>query len=164
MDIDFVRVKNAFEQMGVKDFDQHYSRLHTSHLFVQIETGAITELQFYDAIQKEAGTTLTDAQIEWAWNAILLSFREESIRFLQRLSQTYRLFLLSNTNAIHLKEINRRLQQQTGISDLRLLFEKLISLMKWENENRMNSSIGMCWKMPASYPKSLCLLMICPKI
>ena len=124
IDIDFLRVKNAFEALGVKDFDKHYSQLHTSDLFVQIETGKITDTQFYNAIREEARLELSDNNIQSAWNAILLDFRVESIRFLQSLRKNYRLFLLSNTNAIHLEEINHRLQQQTGVSDLRNLFDK----------------------------------------
>ena len=46
----------------------------------------------------------------FAWNAVLLDFPENRLRFLQEIahSEKYRLFLLSNTNAFHIVEITLR--------------------------------------------------------
>jgi putative hydrolase of the HAD superfamily len=47
-----------------------------------------------------------------AWNAVLLDFPLYRLEFLQMLSTKYRLFLLSNTDAIHIAKF----ESTTGIS------------------------------------------------
>ena len=49
---------------------------------------------------------------------------QERIDFLQKLNKEKRIFLLSNTNEIHLKEVNKRIKSGNGISDFPSLFEK----------------------------------------
>lgn len=124
LDIDFNRVKKAFQNIGVSDFDQHYSKLQASHLFQNLEMGKISETDFYGAIKKQSLTPLNDEQIKAAWNSILRDFRIESMNFLKELKQHYRIFLLSNTNSIHLKEINNLLNFQLGVDELDNYFEK----------------------------------------
>jgi putative hydrolase of the HAD superfamily len=53
-----------------------------------------------------------------AWNAILLDFRVESLAVLEQLKTRYTIFLLSNTNSIHLTAFNQILLKQTGKSSL----------------------------------------------
>jgi len=49
----------------------------------------------------------TKEEIIDAWNAIILDFPENRLQFLQKLSieQDYRLFLLSNTNELHIQHV-----------------------------------------------------------
>lgn len=124
LDIDFQRLVPAFEKLGVRNFDKQFSLLKTDELFVKIETGQISSEEFLLNLRSNAGISATDDQLSLAWNAMLLEFRKESIQFLERIKPHYRLFLLSNTNAIHLIEINKILARQSHYSDLRQLFEK----------------------------------------
>ncbi len=124
IDIDFQKVKSAFEKLGISEFEKQFSQLTASSLFENLETGKISESNFYKAIQQQSSVPLADSDIKDAWNAILLDFRIESMKKLQELKQTHRLFLLSNTNAIHLTEVNNILQRQLGISNLDVFFEK----------------------------------------
>jgi putative hydrolase of the HAD superfamily len=124
IDIDFQKVKSAFENLGITEFDKQFSQFTASSLFENLETGKISETAFYTAIQQQSTIPLADIDIKNAWNAILLDFRAESMKRLQELKQTHRLFLLSNTNAIHLTEVNNILQKQLGINNLDVFFEK----------------------------------------
>ena len=59
-----------------------------------------------------------------AWNAVLLDFPLHRLEFLQKLSKKYRLFLLSNTDSIHIDTFER----ENGISfysDFYQCFEKV---------------------------------------
>lgn len=124
IDIDFQKVKAAFENLGITEFDKQFSQLTASSLFENLETGKISETDFYKAIQQQSKVPLAETDIKNAWNAILLDFRAESMKRLQELKQTHRLFLLSNTNAIHLTEVNNILHRQLGINNLDVFFEK----------------------------------------
>ena len=124
IDIDFNKVAVSFKQLGFSNFEQHYSQLQANELFQQLEKGEISDVDFYTAIQQQIDIPLSHTQIQNAWNSILLDFRIESMQLLASLKNKYRLFLLSNTNAIHLEEINAILFQQTNNSSLDSYFEK----------------------------------------
>ncbi len=49
-----------------------------------------------------------------AWNAIILFFPENRLRFIEALAKegTYRLFLLSNTNALHIKKVKEHMTEE----------------------------------------------------
>ena len=84
-------------------FNDMYSQAAANDLFDDLETGKISEANFYKEFNNRSGSNLPDDQIRNAWNAMLLDFREESLAFLGSLELKYKLFLLSNTNHIHKK-------------------------------------------------------------
>lgn len=101
IDIDYHKTINAFKNLGVTNFEHLYSQTTANPLFEDLETGEITETQFYDGVRKEANLSISDEQIKMAWNTILLDFRPTSIAYLQQLALTHSIYLLSNTNIIH---------------------------------------------------------------
>lgn len=124
IDIDFNRVTKAFLDLGIDKFENQFSQLNASQLFENLETGKISNAEFYKAIQSQTGTQLSNEAIRDAWNAILMDFRKESMNFLSSLKSKYNLYLLSNTNDIHLKKVNKILEQQLGVNDLDIYFNK----------------------------------------
>jgi glucose-1-phosphatase len=124
LDIDTAKTEAAFEQLGIKDFKNNYSLHKADSLFDDLETGKITEAVFYDGIRNISKSSLTNAEIRDAWNALLLDFRTESLAFLQQLSVKYKLYLLSNTNSIHLKAFNQIFIRDTGKTSLDSYFTK----------------------------------------
>ncbi len=101
LDIDYNLTKKAFEKLGVQDFKEMYSQAEADRLFRDLETGNIKEINFYKEFNKSSSLRLKNEEIRAAWNAMLLTFRENSLAFLNQIKTKYRLFLLSNTNAIH---------------------------------------------------------------
>jgi putative hydrolase of the HAD superfamily len=75
-------------------------------LNIQFETGQISREAFIEGLQKFIPNASAD-EILQAWSAILLDFLV-SIEFLQMLSTKYRLFLLSNTDAIHIETFEQK--------------------------------------------------------
>lgn len=124
LNIDFNKVKLAFEQLGINDFDKQFSQLTASSLFQNLETGNISNGEFYRTMLEQTGRDTSEDDIRNAWNAILLDFRKESMQFLIDNKNNYRLFLLSNTNDIHLKKLNEILLDELGEPDLDIYFEK----------------------------------------
>lgn len=107
LNIDYHLSRKAFEKLGVRNFDEMYSQSSADMLFRELETGKISEENFYNEMNKCTGLHLSPAEINQAWNAMLLDFREDSLQFLDLLKKKYKLFLLSNTNHIHIKEFNK---------------------------------------------------------
>ena len=87
------------------------------------EKGQITELQFIETFQK----FLPHADIHdirKAWNSVIGEFPLYRLEFLQMLSHKYRLFLLTNTDSIHIS----RFEHKVGVSffsDFYQCFEKV---------------------------------------
>ena len=87
------------------------------------EKGKITELQFIETFQKY----IPDAGVEdirKAWNSLIGDFPLYRLEFLQLLATKYRLFLLTNTDSIHIDHF----EHKTGMSfysDFYRCFEKI---------------------------------------
>ena len=52
LNIDFNKTKKAFEKLGVKDFDSFYTKETANPIFESLETGHISNDDFYTTIQK----------------------------------------------------------------------------------------------------------------
>ncbi len=124
LNIDYNKTISAFENLGIPNFKNNYSPLKMSSLFQDIETGKITEEDFYNGIKNITQIALTNEEIKIAWNAMLLNFRPASLPFLEKLSQQYQLYLLSNTNSIHLTAFNKIFVRDTGKPSLDAYFSK----------------------------------------
>lgn len=125
IDIDYHLTMDAFRRLGIKNFEEQYSKLRQSHLFDALEKGTITPAAFRDRIRSISSLPLTDVQIDDAWNAILIDLPEENITFLKSLKNKYRIFLLSNTNEIHEQAFTDLIQKKFGENVLKNVFENI---------------------------------------
>lgn len=108
----------AFEKLGLKKWHADLALINQ-----QFEKGEITEMEFIEGFQKYLPYATVE-EIRTAWNSILLDFPLYRLEFLQLLSKKYRLFLLSNTDAIHIDKF----EHNVGISfysDFYQCFEKV---------------------------------------
>ena len=122
--IDYGLTIRAFEKLGIKNFDQHFNQQQQNNLFDRLETGKISNGGFIKEI-KVLLPYCTREEIINAWNALLIGMPQENIKLLKDLSKQYRLFLLSNTNAIHIERINKQLGDAYGLKNLCPLFDKV---------------------------------------
>ncbi|MDX2360538.1 MAG: HAD family phosphatase [Crocinitomicaceae bacterium] len=103
INIDYDATIRAFKALGIEDFDQMYSQAMQSNLFDDIETGQITPQEFIDGILHYLPEGTTRKQVVSAWNAMILDVPHISIELLHKVkAQGYQIFMLSNTNAIHI--------------------------------------------------------------
>ena len=84
----------------------------------------ISTQHFINKLKDSLPASVTPNQIVAAWNAMILEFPLEKIALLERLSNQKRIFLLSNTNDIHIQKVARELAK---VSDKKLneYFEKV---------------------------------------
>lgn len=125
LNIDYGLTLQAFKQLGILDPESQFNQLKQTPLFDDFETGRISSNEFRAGLRSFIPRKVSDVQIDDAWNAMLLDLPQERLQLLTKLSGKFRLFLLSNTNEIHIAEFHRRLQKWFGFSDLSHLFEKV---------------------------------------
>jgi putative hydrolase of the HAD superfamily len=100
-DIDFKKMNTAFTSIGIEDIDQLFT-LNKSHpLFLDLEMGFVNENEFYEGVRALVNLPLSNEQIQFAWNALLIGFRKTSIEWINQNNTKYNTFLYSNTNQIH---------------------------------------------------------------
>ncbi len=124
LNIDFAKTEAAFAQLGVTNFNSYITQHSITDLFESLETGKISPSQFHESFRKKSGTSLTDAQIANAWNALLLDFPPERIEWLNKIRSRYGVYLFSNTNKIHYDAFIEFFNKQTGFGDFNSYFIK----------------------------------------
>ena len=103
INLNYQLTRAAFENLGIANFNDLYTQHHANPLFEQLEVGAIEPEAFYEALREATGLTLSNDQLETAWNAMLLDFPIERLLWLDQIKNKYNIYLFSNTNAIHYK-------------------------------------------------------------
>ena len=109
---------SLFKKLGLSEWNSDLNQLN-----IQFEKGKISEDEFLFGIQEQIPNASKD-EILFAWNSILLDFPLRRLEFLQKLKKNYRLFLLSNTDSIHIETFER----ENGVSfysDFYQCFEKV---------------------------------------
>jgi len=108
LNINYQNTINAFSKLGVKNASTFYSKKVQANLFNQIETGDITTEKFLSGLQKETNNASIN-QVSEAWNAMLLDLPENRLTLIQSLKNKYSIYLLSNTNTIHIDAFKKKL-------------------------------------------------------
>lgn len=93
---------DGLQRLGLTSWDEDLDQLNIS-----FEKGEISRDNFLLGIQKHIPNASIE-EILAAWNAVLLDFPLHRLEFLQLLSHKYRLFLLSNTDSIHINHFEQR--------------------------------------------------------
>lgn len=124
INLDNQRTEDAFTAMGVKGFREYFGHGHAASFFKEYEVGRIDDSKFIDSIRKLTGLSVPDEEIVRSWNALLLDFPPERIQLLKELGKNYRIFLFSNTNALHLAALQETYAAAFGPGSLDELFER----------------------------------------
>jgi putative hydrolase of the HAD superfamily len=106
IDIDIPRTLDAFARLGIGGLDPSAIHPHQSGFFQEYELGNISEADFLRQIREDhACEQTTDAAIAEAWCALLTGIDPARFELLDRLRKTHRLFVLSNTNTLHIARV-----------------------------------------------------------
>lgn len=99
--LDSERCAAAFRRIGAGNIVPYVSEHRVEDLFIDAETGRITRQEFCEQVRELSHCAANDDEIAWAWGQLLTGIPACKIERLLELRSNYRLFLLSNTNAIH---------------------------------------------------------------
>jgi glucose-1-phosphatase len=114
IELSYKKTEEAFESLGVTNFHQLFTQHHSSPLFADLETGRISENEFYQGFRELMQVDLSNRQIKAAWNAMLLHFHPDRLEWLLDVSNKYKIFLFSNTNIIHYYAFQKIFTENTG--------------------------------------------------
>jgi len=108
----------ALENIGIFDWNDDLEDLEE-----KLETGKIDSEEYLLGMQRHSNGASLEA-VKDAWNAGITDFPLYRLEFLQKLKANYRLFLLSNTDPIHIEKF----EDEAGASfysDFYQCFEKV---------------------------------------
>lgn len=120
LDIDQNRTLRNFQRMGV-DLETVNAE---STVFTDFEIGRIEPTDFRHHLQNALKGNYTYTQIDEAWNKMLIHLPPFRLKMLEKLSARIPLYLLSNTNAIHIEWFHRYLDESYGLEKWNGLFKQ----------------------------------------
>lgn len=101
IDLDRDRCVREFERLGLAEANRMLGLYKQEKPFLDIETGEMSPGEFFDDIRRRIGKGVSDSEIEDAFFAFLVNLPVERLRMLREWrDKGYRLFMLSNTNAV----------------------------------------------------------------
>ena len=126
VDLDFGKTQRAFSKILGKELVFDNYQQESASLFRDIEVGKISSQVFLMELQAITGTLTPLASITEAWNAMLLGIAAPRFEMLRQLKKDYQLFVLSNTNEIHMDWIFKHIEVDHGIANFqRDYFDKI---------------------------------------
>lgn len=93
---------NELKKLGLSEWNTDLEQLNQ-----EFERGKITEVQFMIGLKKLIPNASID-DLRAAWNSVLIDFPLHRLEFLEQLKRKYRLFLLSNTDEIHIAKFEHK--------------------------------------------------------
>lgn len=100
VDLDKQTAIDAFKELGF-DAGNYIGDYVQSGVFSGLETGTMSEEDFYNFVCSEAGKTISGTAIRDAWNRMLTGIPLRRMQTIKRLRERYHVYMLSNTNRIH---------------------------------------------------------------
>lgn len=125
LNINYKLTSLAFEEIGVKKFDAIYSKQQQQQKFNSFEKGEITSKEFIEYLKKQAKVVITDKQIIDSWNAMLLDLPKYRFDFINKINKKYNIYLLSNTNSIHIAGFKKIIDKNIGYNNFVNSFKKV---------------------------------------
>ena len=101
IDLDVTQTVKAFSELAIPEPADLAELERRALMYSGLETGTVSADVFRKAIRELSQMRLSDEAIDTAWNAMLSDFPEKRVKTLRKLSENYRIFMLSNSNAIH---------------------------------------------------------------
>jgi putative hydrolase of the HAD superfamily len=101
INLDKPALHNALQSLGIEDWNAELSELNES-----FEKGKCSEESFLSGLQKYTSDKNLD-EIKSSWCTVLDDFPIHRLEFLEKLKSSYELFLLSNTDSIHIAHFQK---------------------------------------------------------
>ncbi|WP_075590446.1 HAD family hydrolase [Labilibacter marinus] len=102
IDIDLNITYERFRKLGFSEKGDFLSKYKQIGVFCDFEEGKINSEQFIQEIKKRMPDEVSSDEIKDAWNALLLNYKTERIETILKLKETHNIYVLSNTNELHI--------------------------------------------------------------
>ena len=116
LDLDISKTERAMSDLLETEIISPYPKAY-KELTLALETGKILPEYFIWSIQNMCKVVPPPQKVIAAWNAMLCGWQLDRFKLLDELNQNYDVYLLSNTNQIHLDYVMRELKSVYNIHD-----------------------------------------------
>lgn len=123
LNIDPQKTIKAFAKLGMEQLVGDNGLSYDHEIFYLMEQGKVTPEEFRNGVRKLLPAKVSDSQIDEAWTAMLLDFPEIRVQLVKNLRNNFKIYLFSNTNAIHVEKYHFNFRKQHGF-EVSSLFEK----------------------------------------
>jgi len=125
LNLDYCKTEDEFKKIGVLHFKELYSQKKQTLLFDDFEKGKIKPEEFIFSLKDSENLEIKEIDFINAWNAMLLEIPIEKLQFIDGLKKDYKIFLLSNTNEIHIKKFEGDLKTNNMLEQFYKCFDKI---------------------------------------
>ena len=125
LNLDYSKTEDEFKKIGVLHFKELYSQKKQTILFDDFEKGKIKPEVFISSLKDSENLKIREIDFINAWNAMLLEIPIEKLTFIYGLKKDYKIFLLSNTNEIHIKKFKEDLKKNNMLEQFYNCFDKI---------------------------------------
>lgn len=113
----------AFKKLGMNQLIGDKGLSYDHEIFYLMEQGKITPEEFRNGVRALLPEKVSDDQIDAAWTAMLLDFPPIRVELVKNLRRDFKIYLFSNTNAIHVEKFHSIFRNLHGC-EASSLFEK----------------------------------------
>jgi putative hydrolase of the HAD superfamily len=127
LNLDFNLTKLEFKKIIPHlDDDTFLGRENQLAIFSHYEVGKVSSKELIKSFKEHFKTNISDVEFARCWNAMILDFPIERIKFLQKLrSEGKKIYLLSNINQLHEDAVERRYKDLGLKNPFISLFDRL---------------------------------------
>ena len=118
------RSLSAFSMLSGLTEEELYKRVTSSEVIKHFEKGWLHVDAFRNALRQISEQDIPNKKLDAAWNQMIGDIPPARLTLLNNLGKQYQLFLLSNTNPIHLRKVQEVLYTTAGIKALQHFFTK----------------------------------------
>jgi putative hydrolase of the HAD superfamily len=122
LDVNYQNTIDAFSLLGLDKPEEAFSKQKQDEFFRKYERGQISDDEFLIGLSERVGGADL-GKLRNAWCRMLGELPNEKYDFINKLSQDYRLFILSNTNQIHQLWFEKKIDEQYGWKSFSDCFE-----------------------------------------
>lgn len=119
------RTLNEFLRLGIEQVDYGIHPGNQPDFFSRYEIGQISDSDFIGGLAQHMHPQVKPEEIEQAWNCMILDLPRVKLEILEKLKSNYRLFLLSNTNNLHIRYFLDDFNKQYPDLEFESFFEKV---------------------------------------
>jgi putative hydrolase of the HAD superfamily len=116
---------HEFNKISAIPFEEVYSQATQTELFNQFDKGLISDFDFFSELRRQIRYEGPEADLLYAWNAMLLDVPENRLDVLVAMKQNYNTFLLSNTCEPHIASFESALYIEHGVKNFNDYFDRV---------------------------------------
>ena len=124
VDIDYEVMVAEFKKIASIDFREIVTYTSQDQIFDLYEKGVISTPEFRNRLRKYLKPGITDAEIDAAWNSILIHYPPAKFELLKKLRAKYKIFALSNINDLHALAIEADVQRLFSVPGMGSFFDR----------------------------------------